>query len=279
MVGEKHRSPIVTFLLYLVLIIITIATLFPFMWMLVSSIKAEEEIMAYPIIWWPKITLWNNYIDIWTRINLWQYVQNSIVLAIIVTFLQVITSSFAAYAFAKLRFRGRNTLFLAYFSTIAVPWQAYMVPQFIIMSKYFHLNNTLWSMIFLQAFSAFGVFLMRQFFLGIPDELCEAARIDGLSEYGIWSRIMLPNAKPAVMTLTIFTVITTWNDFLGPYIYLTRDNVKTIQIGLRMFNSQYNTSYGLVMAASVVTLIPLVVVFLAGQKQFVQGVAMTGIKG
>ncbi|MDR2505432.1 MAG: carbohydrate ABC transporter permease [Oscillospiraceae bacterium] len=279
MVGEKRRSWLVTLLLYLTLAIITIATLFPFMWMLVSSIKAEEEIMAYPIIWWPKTPLWHNYKDIWTRINLLQYVENSVILAVVVTFLQVITSSFAAYAFAKLRFRGRNALFLAYFSTIAVPWQAYMVPQFIIMSKYFHLNNTLWSMIFLQAFSAFGVFLMRQFFLGIPDELCEAARIDGLSEYGIWSRIMLPNAKPAIMTLVIFTIITTWNDFLGPYIYLTRDSVKTIQIGLRMFNSQYNTSYGLVMAASTVTLIPLLIVFLAGQKQFVQGVAMTGIKG
>lgn len=153
-----------------------------------------------------------------------------------------------------------------------------MVPQFIMMRN-LGLNNTHLAIILLQAFSAFGVFLMRQFYQGIPDELCEAARIDGLSEYGIWARIMLPLSKLALSTLTIFTFVSTWNDFLGPMIYLTKTELKTIQIGLRMFISQYSAEYGLIMAASVVSIIPVLIVFLGLQKYFVQGVAASGIKG
>jgi multiple sugar transport system permease protein len=169
-------------------------------------------------------------------------------------------------------------LFLAYIATIAVPWQAYMVPQFIMMSK-FGLNNTHLAIICLQAFTAIGVFMMRQFYMRIPDELCEAARIDGLSEYGIWFRIMLPNAKPAIVTLAIFTFVTTWNDFLGPLLYLTETKLKTIQIGLRMFSTQYTSDYALIMAASVVALIPMLIFFLSMQKQFVQSIINSGIKG
>ncbi len=153
-----------------------------------------------------------------------------------------------------------------------------MVPQFMMMRS-FHLNNTHLAIICLQAFSAFGVFLMRQFYEGIPDELCEAARIDGLSEYGIWWRIMLPLSKPAMSTLIIFTFVTTWNDFLGPLIYLTDIKLKTIQLGLRMFITQYSSDYNLIMAASVVSLIPVLIVFLSLQKYFVQGVATSGLKG
>ena len=207
-----------------------------------------------------------------------KFVQNTVILTIVVTFLQLLTSSFAAYAFAKLNFKHKNTLFLAYITTIAMPWQVYMVPQFILM-RAFHLNNTHLSMICLQAFSAFGVFLMKQFYESIPDELCEAARIDGMSEYKIWWSIMLPLSKPALSTLTIFTFVRTWNDFLGPMIYLTRTELKTIQIGLRMFISQYSSEYGLIMAASVVTLIPVLIVFLSLQRFFVQGIAATGMKG
>ncbi|MNY23477.1 Lactose transport system permease protein LacG [compost metagenome] len=159
-----------------------------------------------------------------------------------------------------------------------MPWQVYMVPQFLLMRE-FGLNNTHLALIFLQAFTAFGVFLMRQFYMSIPNELCEAARIDGMNEYQIWAKIMLPLSKPALSTLTIFTFVTTWNDFLGPMIYLTKTELKTIQIGLRMFISQYSAEYGLIMAASVVALIPVLVVFLALQRFFVEGVASTGLKG
>ena len=153
-----------------------------------------------------------------------------------------------------------------------------MVPQFM-MLRGMGLNNTHLAIIILQAFSAFGVFMMKQFYEGVPTELCEAARIDGMTEYGIYAKIMLPLAKPALSTLTIFTFVNTWNDFLGPYIYLTRDNLKTIQLGLRSFIGQYSSEYGLIMAGSVVTMIPVLAVFLSLQKYFVEGVASSGLKG
>lgn len=228
--------------------------------------------------WIPDELVWENYATIWTRIPLLTFILNTFKLTIVVTILQVLTSSFAAYAFSKLHFKGRNVLFLGYIGTIAVPWQAYMVPQFMMM-RMFHLNNTHLAIILLQAFSAFGVFLMRQFYEGIPNELCEAARIDGLSEYGIYRRIMLPLSLPAISTLVIFTFVTTWNDYLGPLIYLNSTELKTVQLGLRMFITQYSSEYNLIMAASVVSLIPVLIVFLSLQKYFVQGVASSGLKG
>lgn len=279
MVGyrKKFRVGWLT-LAYIALAAVTACMIVPYIWMLSSSLKLNKDVFSFPMVWIPENIRWQNYVDIWQRIPLGKFIYNTAKLSIIVTILQLLTSSFAAYAFAKLRFRGRNLLFLSYIATIAIPWQAYMVPQFIMMRE-FGLNNTHLAIIFLQAFSAFGVFLMRQFYQNIPDELCEAARIDGLSEYGIWARLMLPLSKPALSTLTIFTFVTTWNDFLGPMIYLTKTELKTIQIGLRMFISQYSAEYGLIMAASVVSIIPVLIIFLALQKNFVQGVASSGIKG
>lgn len=178
-------------LLYTVLIAMALFTLIPFVWMLSSSLKLDQEVFQYPIRWIPETFHWENYRVIWERVSLLTYFKNTAIIALAVTFLQTLTSSFAAYAFAKLRFKGRDLLFVAYIATIAVPWQAYMLPQFIMMRS-MGLYDTLLAMIVLQAFSAFGVFLMRQFYQGIPTELCEAARIDGLSEYGIWAKIMLP---------------------------------------------------------------------------------------
>ncbi len=264
--------------IYTLLIILAISMLIPFAWMLSSSLKLDRDVFAFPMEWIPSDPRWQNYVDIWTKIPLLTFIKNTAKLAIIITTLQVLSSSFAAYAFAKLNFKGKNVLFLGYVSTIAVPWQAYMVPQFIMM-RHLGLNNTHLAIICLQAFSAFGVFMMRQFYQSVPDELCEAARIDGLSEYKIWAKIMLPLSLPAISTLTIFTFVTTWNDFLGPQIYLTSTELKTIQIGLRMFIAQYSSEYGLIMAASVVALIPVLIVFLSLQKYFVEGVASSGLKG
>lgn len=278
MVGAKRTNVIGRILIYILLILLALIMLIPFAWMLSSSLKLNKDVFVFPMQWIPSNPRWQNYSDIWTRIPLGTFILNTVKLSVIVTILQVFTSSFAAYAFAKLRFKGRNALFLGYIATIAVPWQAYMVPQFIMMRS-MGLNNTHLAIICLQAFSAFGVFLMRQFYQGIPDELCEAARIDGLNEYGIWFRIMLPLSKPAISTLVIFTFVTTWNDFLGPMIYLTKTELKTLQIGLRMFISQYSSEYGLIMAASVVALIPVLIIFLSLQKYFVEGVATSGIKG
>ena len=276
--SKKTNRTVTMVIIYAVLIIITALMLIPFLWMLSASLKMNKDVFTFPIQWIPDNPRWRNYVDIWTKIPLLTFVKNSAKLTIIVTLLQLFTSSFAAYAFAKMNFKGKNILFLGYIATIAVPWQAYMVPQFMMMRAW-HLNNTHLAIICLQAFSAFGVFLMKQFYEGVPSELCEAARIDGLTEYGIWFRVMLPLSKPALSTLTIFTFVSTWNDFLGPLIYLTRNELKTIQIGLRMFISQYSAEYGLIMAASVIALIPVLIVFLSLQKYFVQGVASTGLKG
>jgi multiple sugar transport system permease protein len=264
--------------IYLFLVIMAFAMLVPFVWMLSSSLKLNKDVFTFPMRWIPESPRWKNYSDIWIKIPLGTFILNTVKLSVIVTLLQLLSSSFAAYAFAKLRFPGRRGIFLGYIATIAVPWQAYMVPQFILM-RAMGLNNTHLAIICLQAFSAFGVFMIKQFYESIPDELREAAWIDGLSEYGIWLRIMLPLSKPALSTLTIITFVTTWNDFLGPMIYLTRTELKTIQIGLRMFISQYSSEYGLIMAASVVALIPVLVIFLSLQRYFVQGVAATGLKG
>ncbi|MBB4192341.1 multiple sugar transport system permease protein [Rhizobium aethiopicum] len=267
-----------TVLLYAIVITVTIVMLMPFAWMLSASLKLSRDVFAFPIEWIPSQPQWQNYVDIWTKIPLALFIYNTSKLTIIVTLLQLLTSSFAAYAFAKLNFPYKNTLFLGYIATIAMPWQVYMVPQFLLMRE-FGLNNTHLALICLQAFTAFGVFLMRQFYMSIPTELCEAARIDGMNEYQIWARIMLPLSKPALSTLTIFTFVSTWNDFLGPMIYLTKTELKTVQIGLRMFISQYSAEYGLIMAASVVALIPVLVVFLSLQRFFVEGIASTGLKG
>ena len=273
-----RKIPAATIGIYLTVIVVTIVMLLPFAWMLSASLKLSRDVFAFPIEWIPSQPRWENYVEIWTKIPLALFIYNTSKLTIIVTLLQLLTSSFAAYAFTKLHFPYKNTLFLGYIATIAMPWQVYMVPQFLLMRE-FGLNNTHLALIFLQAFTAFGVFLMRQFYMSIPNELCEAARIDGMNEYQIWAKIMLPLSKPALSTLTIFTFVTTWNDFLGPMIYLTKTELKTIQIGLRMFISQYSAEYGLIMAASVVALIPVLVVFLALQRFFVEGVASTGLKG
>ncbi|MNE22440.1 L-arabinose transport system permease protein AraQ [compost metagenome] len=279
MVGSNKIIRVsVKVLVYALLAAAVFCMLIPYVWMLSSSLKMNKDVFSFPMQWIPDVPRWQNFVDIWTRIPLGKFIYNTAKLSVVVTILQLLTSSFAAYAFSKLQFKGKNILFLGYIATIAIPWQAYMVPQFIMMRS-LGLNNTHLSIILLQAFSAFGVFLMRQFYQGVPDELCEAARIDGLSEYGIWARIMLPLSKPALSTLTIFTFVNTWNDFLGPMIYLTKTELKTIQIGLRMFISQYSAEYGLIMAASVVSIIPVVIVFLALQKYFVQGVAASGVKG
>jgi multiple sugar transport system permease protein len=265
-------------LIYATAIVIGLVMLTPFVWMLSASLMLNRDVFTFPIQWIPAVPRWQNYVDIWTKIPLALFVWNTAKITIAVTILQLLTSSFAAYAFAKLRFPGRDALFLGYIATIAMPWQVYMVPQFLLMRE-LGLHNTHMALILLQAFTAFGVFLMRQFYQSIPDELCEAARIDGMNEYQIWWRIMLPLSKPALSTLTIFTFVSTWNDFLGPLIYLTKTELKTIQIGLRMFISQYSAEYGLIMAASVVALIPVLVVFLALQRFFVEGIATSGLKG
>ncbi len=277
---SAHKHAIASkVLIYIILIVMALIMVVPFLWMLSASIKSDREVFQMnPFVWIPEQPKWSNYTEIWTKIPFLKFIENTVFLTIVVTCLQLITSSFAAYAFAKLHFKHKTTLFMAYIATIAMPWQVYMVPQFIMMRK-MGLNDKLLAIICLQAFSAFGVFMMKQFYEGIPDELCEAARIDGMSEYKIYANIMLPLSKPALSTLTIFTFVATWNDYLGPLIYLKSQEKKTIQLGLKMFIGQYSSDYGLIMAGSVLSLIPVLIVFLILQKYFVEGVASTGLKG
>lgn len=263
---------------YGILLFMTVVALVPFVWMISSSLKTSVDVFTIPMRWIPETFHWENFVDIWQKVPLMAYFKNTTIVAVIVTIMQIVTSSFAAYAFAKMQFRGRDVLFMCYIGTIAVPWQVYMVPQFIMMRS-IGLYDTIWAMVVLQSFSAFGVFLMRQFYLGIPNDLSEAARIDGLNEYGIWARIVLPLAKPAIATLCIFTFVNTWNDYMGPMIYLTTDVKKTIQVGLKRFIQAYSADYNLIMAASLCSLLPVTVVFLFFQRYFIEGIATTGMKG
>jgi multiple sugar transport system permease protein len=250
----------------------------PFVWMVISSLKTNNQVFTIPVQWIPDPVVWRNYLDIWTASDMSTWLQNTLLLSVTVTFLQVLTGSFAAYGFSKIVFPGRDVLFLAYVGTMAVPWQAFMIPQFIIMSN-IGLNNTLWAIIALQAFGAFAVFLMRQYFVSIPESLSEAARIDGMSEYGIWWRIIMPLSVPAIASLTLLTFVNTWNDYLGPLIYLRSPELRTVQLGLQTFIGQYDAEHALIMTGSVLSIIPVAVIFLLGQRFFVEGIATTGVKG
>ena len=271
-------SAVKTAFMYAALIIMAVIMLIPFAWMLSASLKFEKDVFSFPIVWIPPVPQWSNYAEIWKKVPLLTGFFNTTKLTVCTTVLQLVTSSFAAYAFAKLSFKGRDTIFMMYVMTISIPWQVYMVPQYKMMTL-FGLTDSHLGIILMHAFTAMGVFLMRQFFIGIPNELLEAARIDGLSEYGIWARLMLPLSRPAIATLCITSFTFEWNDFMGPLIYLSSQKKKTIQLMLRMFNSQYSSNYAQIMAAATVALIPVLILFICLQRYFVEGVASSGIKG
>ena len=272
------KRKVIKIILYVLLICLSVTMLVPFYWMVISSLKLNKDVFSVPMRWWPETIHLENYKVIWQKLPLVTFFKNTAKLTLITTAVQLCTSCFAAYGFTKCKFIARDIIFLMYVTTIAVPWQVYMVPQFILVSK-MGLNDTHIGLILMQAFSAFGVFLIRQFYISIPDELCEAARIDGLNEFGIFAKIVFPLGKPAMATLVIFTFTNVWNDFMGPLIYLKTKELKTVQLGIRMFISQYGADYAWIMAASVCSLIPIVIVFLSCQQFFVEGVASSGIKG
>lgn len=277
-IGMYGRQRLAIVFLTILLIGLTLISIVPFAWMFSSSLKLNRDVFTYPMRWIPEHFIWENYKAIWIEIPLLVFVFNSIKLTITVTLIQVLTSSFAAYGFAKLEFPGCHIMFLCYVCTIAIPWQTYMIPQFIIFRK-LGLVDTHMALIVLQSFTAFGVFLIRQFYLSVPNELCEAARIDGLSEYGIYRRIMLPLSQPVLATLTIFSFVFVWNDFMAPLIYINSKNLWTIQLGLRSFITEYSSEYNLIMAGAVVALIPVFIIFVFLQQYFIEGIATTGLKG
>ncbi len=265
---------------YVLVIVAAAAVLTPFFWMVMSSFKSSNDVFSVIIKWIPDPWIWDNYTNLWSNTDFFVWVRNSLLLSSVITFLQLLTGSFAAYGFSKVRFRGREVLFLVYVATIAVPWQSYMIPQFVLMSD-LKLTNTLWAVILLQAFGAFGVFLMKQYYETIPEELSEAARIDGLSEYGIWRRIMLPLSVPALASLALLTFVGAWNDYLGPLLYLRNPELWTLQLGLQSFVSDLisRPDYAIVFAGLTLSVLPIAVIFILGQRYFIEGIATSGIKG
>lgn len=264
--------------LFVFMLLLGICMIMPFLWTLSASFKNNNEIFAYPIKWIPEVFRFSNYTEVCEKIPFLTYYLNTLKISIIVTAGQVATCSLAAYSFSKMQYPGRDKIFLCYLATLMVPWHAIMIPQFLII-KNMGLNDSHWSLILINLFSAFGVFLLRQFMLGIPEELSEAARMDGCGEFKIYSTIVFPMCKPGIATLVVFTFNFMWNDYMAPMIYLTSENLRTIQIGLASFRTQYGSEYGLIMAGTICALIPMLLIFVVGQKYLVEGIAFSGLKG
>jgi len=245
--------------------------------MLSASLRTDVDMFRNPMNWIPSSLYLDNYKEVWTAIPFGTYFWNTLKLTVILTVLQVLICSMAAYAFAKLRIPFKNVIFVLFMTNLMMPWHSIMVPQFSVVSD-LGLYNTHTGYVLVQLFSGFGIFLLRQFFMSLPNELNEAARIDGFSEWGIYWRIIMPLAKAGVSTLAIFTFTFMWNDYLAPLIYLQDEGLRTLQIGLKAFQTEHTTDYGLLMAGTLIATIPMVVVFLIGERFFTKGVATTGMK-
>ena len=259
----------------------------PFLWMISTSLKTRAEVFATPPVLIPAHPRFENYGEMWSALPFADFFGNSVRLAVLNTIGQLISCSMAAYAFAVLRFRFRGVLFGILLTTLIIPFQVVLVPNFILYRMLPHPFSTsgnwigtqepLWVGAFLGG--AFGTFLLRQFFLSIPRELADAARVDGANPWQIFRRIYLPLAKPALATLAIFSFMWTWNDFINPIIYLRDVNSLTLTAGLSLFQGQYVGKWPLLMAGALVSVIPMIILFVIAQRQFVRGIAMTGIKG
>ncbi|WP_052339695.1 carbohydrate ABC transporter permease [Gorillibacterium massiliense] len=275
--GRTRKGKILYSLLMVLLIACSIAALFPFLWMISASLRTDVDLFKNPMNWIPSSLYLENYKEVWTAIPFGRFFFNTFKLAVIITALQVLVCSMAAYAFAKLKVPFKNTVFLLFMTNLMMPWHSIMVPQFNIVRS-LGLYDTHTGYILVQVFSGFGIFLLRQFFMSLPTELSEAARIDGMTEWGVYWRIIMPLSKAAISTLAIFTFTFMWNDYLAPLIYIQNDSLKTLQLGLKLFQTEHTMDYGLLMAGTVLATIPMMVVFLVGERFFIQGVATTGMK-
>ena len=263
---------------HIVLLLGSGVMLLPFLWMLSTSLKRPPEIFTYPPVWIPKEIAWDNYRSAIGAMPFGRFYLNSLFVATSVTILQLLTSSLSAFAFARLRFRGREPLFLLYLATLMIPFQVTMIPNFILM-RYLGWFDTYQALILPPAFSAFSTFLLRQYFLSIPMDLDEAARIDGATSWRIWWQVTLPLSGPVLAALAIFVFLNSWNDFLWPLIITNSIEMRTLPVGLSAFQSQYGVRWNLLMAGSVIAMLPVLLVYIAGQKWFVRGVTLTGMGG
>ena len=262
--------------LYAVLILGSVIMLAPFLVMLVVSLFPNEAFLSRQFSL-DQITL-NNYVETFRVVPFGRYFVNSTVTAVTVTVVQILISSLAAFAFARLRFRGREPIFLLYLATLMIPAQVTLIPNFLIITR-LHIYDTLLALILPGLFSALSTFLLRQYFRSIPMDLDEAARMDGASSFRIWWQVILPLSWPVMAALGIFTFQATWNDFLWPLVVTSSDTVRTIPIGLSYFVGQYSTAWNLLMAGSVIALLPVLVIYMFAQKSFVQGITLTGMGG
>lgn len=275
---KKSSAVLRRVLLYIVLILIAVIMVVPFLWMLSTSLKTQYDAVKIPPVWIPDPLQWENYVKLFTEQPMFQFMLNTIKIVFFVVLGQLFFSSLAAYSFARISFKGRNVMFFFYIATLMVPGQVTMIPTYLMFAKAGLTDNHL-ALILPAFFSAFGVFLLRQFFMSLPRELEEAAEIDGCNPFMTYWRIMLPLVVPAMLTLGVFTLMNTWNDYMGPLIYLSSPEKYTMTLGIAYFKGVYTTQWNLVMAGSIVSVVPILIAYLCAQKYFIEGIAFSGVKG
>jgi multiple sugar transport system permease protein len=267
-------------ILTLLMFAVSILFLLPFFWMLVSSFKVEKDVFVYPIQWIPKE--WNaitNYKEVWAGdYPFWKYYLNSIKVSVTTTVISAMVSALAAYGFSKINFKGSSYVFLVVLATYMVPSQAILIPQFILYRQIGLFDSHI-GLILLGSFSVLGTFMLRQFFMGVHQEFIESAKMDGANHFRIFWSIGLPLVKPAVATYAILRFIWTWNDYQNPLIFLRSDKLFTIPLAMQKFTSLSGEFYSLIMAAAVSSILPLLIVFIMGQKSVIEGIALGGVKG
>lgn len=275
----QSRSATRTCVIYLLLTLGALTMIFPLYWMVLTSLEPGDVAFSSGTIHWvPSKFVWSNYPEAWKAVDIPRLYWNSILAAVIGTAGQVLTSSMAAYAFARLSFPARDRLFFAYLATMMIPGSVTMIPNFVLL-RWLGWINTYQALIIPGMFSAYGTFLLRQFFMGLPTELEDAAKIDGSGYAGIWARITLPLSKPALATLTTFTFMGFWGSYMWPLIIIQSADLRTLPIGLASFVGRYTAEYSLWMAASVIALVPVLALFMFNQRYFQEGIKMSGIKG
>jgi multiple sugar transport system permease protein len=252
----------------------------PFVWMIISSLKRSIDVFSLPVRWIPDPLTWANYIEVWFGVHpLTTYFGNSLLVTGVRVIGELFTASLAAYGFARVRFPGRDALFLLYLSTLIIPFQLLLVPRFMLFQQ-LGIYDTLWALVLPGIFTAFGTFLLRQFFMTIPQELSDAARIDGASDWQIYWRVILPLSKPVLASLAILAFVGSWNDYESPLVMLTSDQNFTIPLGLTNYiDDSGGINPSLIMAGAVSSVLPIVIMFMAMQRQFIQALARSGLKG
>ncbi|NOY79600.1 MAG: carbohydrate ABC transporter permease [Kiritimatiellaeota bacterium] len=261
------------------LISLSVVFLTPLVWLVTSSLKTDKQIFKFPPEWIPSPLTFQNYPAGLTFIPFWRYLLNTSIICVLSVLGTVLSCSLVAYGLARIRWRGRNALFYILLSTMMLPFQVTMVPLFVVFAKLGWVDTFLPLVVPRFFGSAFYIFLMRQFFLTIPHDLSEAARIDGCSEWDIYWRIVLPLSKPVLAAVGLFAFMAAWNDYIGPLIYLTDQRNYTLALGLASFSSQYGSYPGMLMAVTTVMTLPIIVLFFFAQRTFIQGITLTGIKG